>query len=451
MRRNPHFILACVAAAIAAPPAAGQPADAAPRFAPLVDYHQHLASPAGTALLNRTAPAVALPPDVAAVMTRMTDSWDKPAALADLYTEDALALANFARPFEAWVRGRKATSDYIGTLYGRPYRITPTVFAASGSQAQVAGFFTRGERHFGYFYFGLVKEADGAWRIAVDNRIFEPKPDYQETISGEQLIGLLDAAGIRRAVVLSDAYWFDSPSYRLPGQTDAQVHALVRAENDWTADQAARSGGRLVALCSFNPLASHALAELRRCAAGKRFAGLKFHLQMAEVDLAKPADLAALRAVFAEANRLDMPIIVHAQTKTGYDRRAAETFINQVVAEAPAIPVTIAHLWGGGPFAAEPLAVYAEAVASGNPAARNLWFDVAEAALVAGGDKDMLAAIAAAIRKIGPNRILFGSDAVGSRTLPPDKAAAQFRRDLPLSDEEFAIIAGNIAPYMAEP
>jgi uncharacterized protein len=437
MRRILLSALAVTLAGAAAPPIAAP--GPAPAFAPLVDYHQHLASPAG----------VAVPPELASVLTRMGDNWDKPAALADLYAEDALVLAPYSKPLEGWALGRAAASDYVGTLIPWPYRLTPTVYRAEGpARAHVAGFVTRAGRHFGYFYFDLVKEADGAWRIAVDNRLFSPKPEYQETISGRQLVALLDTAGIGRAVLLSDAYWFDSPKYRLPGQTDAEVYALVRAENDWTAGEAAGSGGRLVALCSFNPKASYALSEMRRCAAGGRFAGLKFHLQMSEVDLGNPADVAALRAVFAEANRLRLPIVVHAQTKTGYTRRAAETLVNQVVAAAPDIPVTIAHLWGGGALAAEPLAAYADAVAGGNPAARNLWFDVAEAALVAGGDKEKLATIAAAIRKIGPARILFGSDAVGSSTLPPARAAAQFRADVPLTEAEFAIIAGNLAPYM---
>jgi hypothetical protein len=67
---------------------------------------------------------------------------------------------------------------------------------------------------------------------------------------------------------------------------------------------------------------------------------------------------------------------------------------------------------------------------------------------VANGDKAMLAKIADAIRRIGPAHILFGSDAVGSSTLPPDKAAAQFRADVPLTPEEFATIAANRLPFV---
>ncbi|HEX8173021.1 MAG TPA: amidohydrolase family protein [Thermoanaerobaculia bacterium] len=426
---------------------------AAPVYSPLVDYHQHLASPAGAALLNRALPPVTLPPAIEQVMTTMTAHWNEPAALVPLYTDDVIVLANKQDTRRGFVRGAKAAGEYAGTLYGRPYRITPVIYAPEGNRAQVAGYFTRGEgdaaRNFGYFYFVLVKQADDSWRIAADTRSFDPRPSYfQEPISGQQLLGLLDEAGIRQAVVLSDAYWFDSPEYVWPTETPAEIYAHVRAENDWTAQQALASGGRLIAFCSFNPLADHALKELERCAAGGVFRGLKLHLQMAGVDLHDPAHVAKVRQVFAAADRLRFPIIVHAQTVTNYDRAAAQIFLDQVVSAAPHILVTIAHLWGGGPFAAEPLAVYTSAVAAGHPSTRNLYFDVAEAALVAGDSVELRQAIADAIRRIGPRRVVFGSDAVGQSALAPLAATTQFRQNIPLTEEEFATIAANVLPYL---
>jgi predicted TIM-barrel fold metal-dependent hydrolase len=199
-------------------------------------------------------------------------------------------------------------------------------------------------------------------------------------------------------------------------------------------------------LCSLNPLAAYALRELNRCVDSKRFVGLKLHLQMSDVDLGVRDHVEKVKAVFAAADRLQFAIVVHAQTRGAYTRQAAKVFVDELLAAAPHIPVTIAHLWGGGGFAAEPLAVYVEA--AGQPVGKNLYFDVAEAALVANGDKQIQQAIADAIRHIGPQRILFGSDAVGSSTLAPAKAAAQFRNDIPLSQAEFDTIAGNVAPYL---
>src|SRR5690242_18081531 len=68
-------------------------------------------------------------------------------------------------------------------------------------------------------------------------------------ISAADLVARLDSAGIRRAVVLSMAYQYGSPS-----RTVENEYAKVRAENDWTAAQVAAWPGRLVGFCGVNPL-----------------------------------------------------------------------------------------------------------------------------------------------------------------------------------------------------
>src|SRR5262249_8865379 len=155
------------------------------------------------------------------------------------------------------------------------------------------------------------------------------------------------------------------------------------------------------------PLADYAIEELRRCSSSQRFAGLKLHLQMSDVDLLRDDHVQAVRRIFAEADRLRLPVLVHAQTRGPYGAPAARAFTEHVLAAAPDIPVTIAHLWGGGPFNAEALAVYVDFASSGRPGSQHLSFDVAEAALVANGNSDMVRAIADAIRRIGVRRVYY--------------------------------------------
>ena len=80
-------------------------------------------------------------------------------------------------------------------------------------------------------------------------------------ISARDVIALLDSAGIRRALVLSVAYTWGKVS-RTPVENE---YEHVKAENDWTAQQAAQYPDRLRAFCSFNPLKPYALEELARC------------------------------------------------------------------------------------------------------------------------------------------------------------------------------------------
>jgi predicted TIM-barrel fold metal-dependent hydrolase len=426
--------------ATSTPAAAAQPAG----LVALVDHHQHLVSPTGAEWLNRgLSPDIELPEDLARLLRQRAERWNDKTAIAELYTEDSLAL-HFDRP--EWVRGRPAVADYMSALFARPYRLTPIAHATSGSAGHVAGYFTRGEgasaRHFGRFYMGLARGRDGAWRIAVETPTF-PGPPAEPTISAEQLVAHLDAAGIGRAVVLSDAYWLDSREEAADG-----AYEKVRAENDWTAQEVARFPDRLVAFCSFNPLRDHALTELDRCASDGRFKGVKLHFGTSGVDLKNPEHVDRVRHVFEAANRRRMPLIVHVRADRTYGREHAEILLDQLVAKAPDVPVQIAHLWGGEAFSDAALGVYAEAVAAGHPAARNLYFDLADAALVAGGSEETLRTIAARIRQIGPSRILYGSDAAMLGHPTPREAWTAFRAELPLTDEEFAIIAGNVAPYL---
>jgi len=125
--------------------------------------------------------------------------------------------------------------------------------------------------------------------------------------------------------------------------------------------------------------------------------------------------------------------------------------LNQIVPAAPDVPIQIAHLAGSGPGyndppANEALSVFADAIAAKAAGTSRLFFDITTRIdLNISADNARLAA--AQMRKIGLERILFGSDAAIGGNLPPRQAWIAFRQ-LPLNDDEFRIIAGNVAPYM---
>lgn len=427
---------------------------------PLVDHHQHLLSPTLAALFNGPAPlpAITLNPQIAALVEQRERRWNDRAALADLFTADALLAINEG-PAGGFLRGRDAIAGFLSGRFTRPYRLTPVAYAQSGSLASLSGYYTRDERHISYFQLTLSRGADGAWRIATETPTFRAAP-LQEAITGAQLVAMLDEAGIRRAVVLSGAFGFGSRNMDITReqQSSAARLPLVRAENAWVAEQAALFPDRLIAFCSFNPLEPFAMAELDRCAADDRFKGLKLHLDESSVDLSNPAHVEQVRLVFAAANRHRMPIVVHVGNNQAGEGTAPEnrtnvdTFLGRIVTAAPDVPVQIAHLWGGQGFSEAALAAYADAVSAGAPGTRNLYFDIAEAPLIASqyGERqeEILAIVARRIRQIGLDRILYGSDGALEGHLPPRQAWAQFRANVPLTEEEFRIIASNVAPYL---
>jgi predicted TIM-barrel fold metal-dependent hydrolase len=249
---------------------------------------------------------------------------------------------------------------------------------------------------------------------------------------------LLDEGGIRRAVLLSTAYWFASS--RMPSAGGVE-YEHVRAENDWTSSQAARFPSRLVAFCSVNPLRDYAADEIRRCAASGAVKGVKLHNGNSDVDLRNPAHVDRLRAAVRVANEHRLAIVIHLWSGSDYGREHAAVFLREVLPEARDVTVQIAHFAGAGPgYTDSALKVFADAIAVGDPATDRLYFDVAGVANFQ--PPAVLAAFAARIREVGLRRVLFGTD-VGS----PRENWAIFRTTVPLTDDEFAAIARNVAPY----
>ena len=267
----------------------------------------------------------------------------------------------------------------------------------------------------------------------------------QKPILAKDLVAMLDAAGIRRAVVLSNAFRYGDP--RLP--PDPGEYARVMAENDWTAGEAAKYPKRLVAYCSFNPLKDYALGELGRCARAKRFGrGIKLQFGSSDVDLDDPVDVALLRRVFRAANANQMDIVVHLRTARGrgYGAAQARVVIDELLAAAPDVRVQIAHLAGGGggaldARAEEVLGVFEEAFARREPLVKNLVFDLSGAV---GGEGWPARApvVARHVRALGIAHVVFGSDG-GDPTDPPAKAVVAAYRQLPLSKPEFSLLDAN--------
>lgn len=278
-------------------------------------------------------------------------------------------------------------------------------------------------------------------------------PGAFKPLPASDVVALLDAARIQRGVLLSVAYMYGRPSRKVDDE-----YAKVRAENDWTAAQAAQFPSRLIAFCSFNPLKDYALRELARCAADPQLRhGLKLHFGNSDVQVDNPEHLARLREVFRTANANRMAIAVHMRAsisnKRPYGAGQAKVFLDELLPLAPDIPVQVAHMAGSGPGYDDPpadaaMSVLAEAAERRDPRTQQLWFDVASSA-DANISPEHAALLVRRIRQVGVDRILYGSDAAVGDNLRPAAAWAAFTR-LPLTPAELERIAANVAPYFRE-
>jgi predicted TIM-barrel fold metal-dependent hydrolase len=418
---------------------------------PLVDHHQHLFRPATVALIAPEPTAVKdLPPVLDTLIQARSRAALDSSALRELYAEDA-ALLHFSRP--AWLRGR----DVVAAWWAHrriPLQLIPAQWSLADSTGSVAAYIIEGSgdstRNAALALLTVRRERDGRWRIATEAYTATPAPS--NPISARDLIPLLDAAGIRRAIVLSVAYTWGSPN-----RTVENEYEKVKAENDWTSQQVAQYPDRLRAFCGVNPLREYALDEIARCARDPQLRrGLKMHFGNSVVDVHNPQHVEQLRRVFRAANEHHMAIVVHMRASFSrglpYGRDEARIFLNDVLPAAPDVPVQIAHLAGGGGYedqaAFDALEIFADAIAHHDPRTRRLYFDVSGVVGFALGipvDKANL--IARRLREIGLDRILYGSDTSTGINLMPREAWAAFRQ-LPLTDAEFRTIANNVAPYM---
>lgn len=179
--------------------------------------------------------------------------------------------------------------------------------------------------------------------------------------------------------------------------------------------------------------------------------GIKIHFGASDVDVRDPDHVVKLKRVFVAANRNRLAIIARLLSRRDdYGRQDAEIFLSQVVPAAPEIVIQIAHMAGSGPGldAGEAMQVYIKAIAARDPLMKNLYFDVASTTTSDATPKT-LDLIARTLRQIGLKRILFASDRYSANDTP--KVAWRAFRELPLTDEEFQIVATNVAPYVDDP
>ena len=102
-----------------------------------------------------------------------------------------------------------------------------------------------------------------------------------------------------------------------------------------------------------NPLKEYALEEIARCARtpGLHY-GLKLHFGNSDVRTDSARQLDLLKRVFKAANDARMAIIVHMHANINnhrpYGAEQGRTFLEQLLPQAPDVPVQIAHLADAG-------------------------------------------------------------------------------------------------------
>lgn len=194
------------------------------------------------------------------------------------------------------------------------------------------------------------------------------------TSTGEQLIQLLDKAGIEKAVTFA-------PSRRRGTYEDLNYEEANRR----VFQEISKWLTRLIGYGRVNPtLGKEAIREARRCVEEYGFRGLKLH---PDADGFRPSDLSAVRPIMEFATGFNLPVLFH----SGYEPMSEPALFLPLAESFPDVKIILGHM-------AYRMAGDAIIVAR---RASNVYLETS-------GNWDDL--IKLAIRMLGAERVLFGSN-----------------------------------------
>jgi predicted TIM-barrel fold metal-dependent hydrolase len=240
-------------------------------------------------------------------------------------------------------------------------------------------------------------------------------PPAAKMIDAAALLRAMDGAGVAAAVMCGWP-WADL--------------ALCREHNDYMADAARASGGRLAWLGTVAPAWSGAAAEVERCLALGAAGIGELNADAQGFDLTEPGALAELAAILIAADR---SLLLHASEPVGHHYLGKGTAtpdrLLTFLAANPDLSVVLAH-WGGG------LPFY-ELMPEVAALTRNVVYDTAASSYLY-----RPAVFRAVLDTIGAERVLWGSD---HPVLSMEKFLRRTLRSARLLREELGLVLGGNA------
>ncbi len=229
---------------------------------------------------------------------------------------------------------------------------------------------------------------------------------------------------IERVVLVPMAHIYGTEDFTGALQLTVDEEQLrVARENTHVSQDAARFPARAVALCSAPALRPYAMAEFTRCQRELRVAGIKLHLASSQADLTNDAHLAELARIFAWADSVSLPVLLHFDPqRRGLSTDDVARFARVVLEPATNVTVVVAHLGGSGGYGAwtrsvmRTLLEWDTARPAADSARRRLYFDLSAVVLeeesegVPATTDTQARALLDDLRSAGLDRFTFGSD-----------------------------------------
>lgn len=261
-----------------------------------------------------------------------------------------------------------------------------------------------------------------------------------------------------QAFLVSMAHIYGSDDFRSGLDLTLETEQRrVQKANEHVAREVARMPGVFTGFCSVPLLRPYAQAEIRRCRDELNLLGLKIHLPASGINLTRSAHLQILAMTAAGAAADHQPLLVHLAPAEGeLSSEELRAFIDQVVDPNPDLELYLAHLGGNGGYrisAQRSVRAFTEYLhANEANAQRSIYVELSGALLsrttdgVPASTREDARKLAANLRALGLDRVLFGSD---YPVFDREEFSSHLRAQLPLTPAEITRIMQNKAPAIA--
>lgn len=205
-------------------------------------------------------------------------------------------------------------------------------------------------------------------------------PNEDVKYDAERALIAIESVNLRRGVVLSNSY------------NPFTTKESAREKNEFVAKSMKKYPGVLSGACAVNPIRDWAMEEIRNCHKdGLKV--LKLHTVASGMDLTKPEDQTTLRQILAELKKLKMTLLVHGNFTNSYEAKC----LLKTLQEYPDVRVIIGHGLGKD---------YDKLLEFTHP---RFLVDVSGICVWTKTETERRD-YASAMRKIGLDRFIFGSD-----------------------------------------
>jgi predicted TIM-barrel fold metal-dependent hydrolase len=243
-------------------------------------------------------------------------------------------------------------------------------------------------------------------------------PFAQEEQFYSDIDTILRATGAKSVSLVSMAYVYSSGEF---GGGAKNAEEKTQSENDYIARAKLKYPKKIKAYYGIDPLSDFALSEIKRCHKKLKLDGIKLHHNASQVYLTEPEHLTKVKTIFQYASDNKIPVLMHFDNShPKFGRADVKILADSVLINLDYVNLQIAHFGTSGGFSQKTKSVlesFIELFQSNHPVSKHkITFDISgvcldkEAEGVAQLTENEFAELAVFCRKLGFNRIVFGTD-----------------------------------------